>query len=197
MPFLRPQFKAEWLIVGLGNPGREHSRTRHNVGFWVVDAFARKYDLKWIHSISDSAVAVGRIGEYELALAKPRTYMNASGRSVRPLLRRFSIDPTRLIVVQDDLDMAVGKLRLRDRGSSGGHRGISSIISDVGADTFYRIKLGIGRPDPKDAADYVLSEFSPDQRDDIDDAVDKAVAMIEECLAQGPVVKAAPVGLAE
>lgn len=182
-PFVRTS--VQHLIVGLGNPGREYARSRHNVGFLIVDAVARKASLRFSHRWSQAQVAVGRVADREVALAKPQTYMNLSGDSVRGLLRQLRLDPAALVVVYDDLDLPVGRLRFRERGSSGGHRGVQSILERLGTDELARLRVGIGRPDPRDAADYVLSEFTPEERPVVEEAVERAVSALETYLTEG------------
>lgn len=186
MPIFRGAPAAAKLVVGLGNPGREYARSRHNVGFMVADALARKSGLRFGHRWSGAHVAVGRIAGVEVALAKPQTYMNRSGDSVRSLLRRLGLSPADLLVVCDDLDRSFGRLRLRERGSSGGQRGLQSIIDRLGTDEFARLRVGIGRPEPSEAAEYVLAEFSPEERAQLRDVVDRAVGAVETWLAEGP-----------
>lgn len=173
------------LIVGLGNPGREYTRSRHNVGFVVVDALARKWQLQFTHRWSKAQVAVGVVAGVPVALAKPQTYMNASGESVKDLMRRFGLRPEQMIVVCDDLDRPPGKLRLRESGSAGGHRGVQSTIDRLGSDGFARMRIGIGRPRPEDAAEYVLAEFPTEDRPTMSEATERAVAALECYLTRG------------
>lgn len=192
MSFLRPRasesLPVERLIVGLGNPGREYSRSRHNVGFMVVDELARKWGLKYAHRWSDAQVAVGRAGAHGVSLAKPQTYMNLSGDSVKGLMHRFRLEPDALIVVYDDLDLPLGRIRLRERGSAGGHRGVQSIIDRLGSPDFARVRVGIGRPEPKDAADYVLAPFDDAEREDLREALARAAEAVAVCLDEGVTV---------
>ena len=176
---------ATRLVVGLGNPGREYARSRHNVGFMAVDDLARRFSLRFGHRWSQAHVALGRIDAVEVALAKPQTYMNLSGESVRGLLRRLRLGPGDLLVVYDDLDLPFGRLRLRERGSSGGHRGVQSIADRLGTDAFARLRIGIGRPEPWEAVDYVLAEFSAEERQQLRDVLDRAATAIETCVVEG------------
>ena len=173
------------LVVGLGNPGREYSRSRHNVGFMVADELARRWGIRYSHRWCDAQVGVGRAGRLGVAIAKPQTYMNLSGDSIKALLRRLRLGPSALIVVYDDLDLPLGRIRLRESGSAGGHRGVQSMIDRLGTADFYRVRLGIGRPDPRDAADYVLAEFSPAERDDLKDVVARACDAVALALEEG------------
>jgi len=173
------------LIVGLGTPGREYARTRHNVGFLVADRLARQAGLKFTHRGSQAHVATGSFGGTPIALAKPQTWMNNSGDSVRGLARRLGLKAEDIVVVYDDVDLPVGRLRLRGGGSSGGHRGVKSIIDRLGSDAFARVRIGIGRPEPRDTVDYVLSTFDREEQALIDDAVTRAVNAIEALLTAG------------
>jgi PTH1 family peptidyl-tRNA hydrolase len=175
------------LIVGLGNPGGEYSGNRHNVGFRTINRLAKRHGIEL--SISgQAALGRGRIGEHEVALAKPRTFVNKSGDAIWNLIKRLDIDDAReLLVVYDELDLPVGKVRLRARGGSGGYKGLKSIIDATGTDEFARLRIGIGRPvvngeptwDPEHVANYVLSDPPPDERKLLDEAVDRAVEAIE------------------
>ena len=154
------------LIVGLGNPGPRYARNRHNIGFQCVDLLARRHQLDMGRLQHRASVGNGwltrRDQRCKVILAKPLTYMNASGQAVGPLLRFYQIEPEDLIVVHDDLDLESGKLRLRRNGSSGGQRGIQSIIQHLGSQEFHRARIGIGRPPGRmDPADYVLQDFTP------------------------------------
>lgn len=156
------------MIVGLGNPGPRYSHNRHNIGFQCVELFAQKHnialDRMQLRAQTGSGV-VARHGERQkVLLVKPLTYMNASGEAVGPLARYFRVDPPSILVIHDDLDLALGKLRLRANGSSGGQNGIRSIINHLGSQEFARARVGIGRPPPRmDPADYVLQDFSADE----------------------------------
>ncbi|ADU96271.1 aminoacyl-tRNA hydrolase [Thermovibrio ammonificans] len=163
------------LVVGLGNPGREYEKTRHNVGWMVLDRLADKLGV----SLNREKFK-GLYGEYrgengKVILLKPLTYMNRSGESVSQFLRYFKIAPEEMVVVYDDLDLPLGKLRLKPKGSSGGHRGVESIIRELGTSNFPRLKVGIGRPARKEeVVDYVLSPFGREQWPAIEEAVDRA-----------------------
>jgi len=174
------------LIVGLGNPGREYQRTRHNVGFVAVEALAERWRLTFNRQRARAEVAEGTVGGYKIILAKPQTFMNNSGESVRPLLKLNNLTPNNLLVVADDLDLPFGRLRLRDKGSSGGQRGIRNIIDQVGTDQFPRLRIGIGRPPPgMDAVDYVLQSFTASQAIELKSIVDRAVDGVETVLNHG------------
>lgn len=177
----------EWkIIVGLGNPGRQYARTRHNVGFHCVDALAQEYGLSFnTQSRVRAQVATGRIAGTKAALVKPMTYMNLSGEAVRAALAYYRAEPSDLLVIYDDLDLPLGRVRMRPAGGSGGHKGMASIIQAIGTDRFARIRIGIGRPSHGDAADYVLDDFSEDERIDIAQAIDRALLGIRLWLEEG------------
>ena len=180
------------FVVGLGNPGGEYAANRHNVGYWTVNRLARRHDID-LKTSGQAALGQGNIGDRDVALAKPRTFVNKSGIAVWNLVKRLKLDDAReLLVVHDDLDLPVGKVRLRARGSHGGNNGIRSIIDTTGSDQFRRLRIGIGRPvvngepsyEPDVVADYVLSDPPPDERDLLDEAVERAIEAIEVTLAE-------------
>jgi PTH1 family peptidyl-tRNA hydrolase len=174
------------LIVGLGNPGKEFSTHRHNVGFQVVDALASAHGLAFSRRKGRARVAEGRIKDRCVVLAKPQTFMNQSGRSVRRLSQAYKIPPERTLVVYDDLDLPLGRLRMRPEGGSGGHRGMRSILESMGTQGFARLRVGIDRPPGRmDPADYVLEAFGKDQQALVDEVLPKAVMAIECWLEEG------------
>jgi PTH1 family peptidyl-tRNA hydrolase len=165
-----------WLIVGLGNPGREYERTRHNAGFRAVDLLADKLGCKIDRLKYQGLYCQTTYGGRKLFLLKPQTYMNLSGRSVLQLSAYFNIPPQRIIVLFDDISLPPGRLRIRGDGSAGGHNGIKSIISEVGSQDFPRVKIGVGgkaHPD-QDLADHVLSGFSAKEEKDLQSALERA-----------------------
>lgn len=166
-----------FLIVGLGNPGRQYEHTRHNAGFDVMDALAEKYNISISESGHKALFGKGMIGGQKVILAKPQTFMNLSGDSVSTLINFYKLDPTQeLIVVFDDISLAPGNLRIRKKGSAGGHNGIKDIIAKTGTDQFERVKVGVGeKPAGWDLADHVLGRFSPEDREKFEDAVKDAV----------------------
>jgi PTH1 family peptidyl-tRNA hydrolase len=174
------------LIVGLGNPGKEYAAHRHNVGFQVVDALARTYGLAFSHRRGLARIAEGRISNRPVILAKPQTFMNLSGKSVGRLSRAYRVPPEQVLVIYDDLDLPLGRLRLRAEGSSGGHKGIRSIIDSLGTQAFPRLRVGIDRPPGRmDPVDYVLQPFDRDQKPFVAEAMARAVAAVECWLAAG------------
>lgn len=174
---------GEYLIVGLGNPGPEYARTRHNAGFDVCDRLADRH-RDW-RRVRDALIWQGEVDGVSVTLLKPRTYVNASGPAVGRALDSAGLSVDRLIVVQDDLDLAFARVRLRHGGSSGGHRGIDSILRSVGGADFLRVKIGIGRPPPEmDPAAYVLQRFAASEREAIDDAFDRAADAVRALLTR-------------
>jgi PTH1 family peptidyl-tRNA hydrolase len=176
------------LIVGLGNPGMEYQFTPHNLGFLAVDRIAEKYGIRVSNRNCKALTGRGRIGEVEVVLAKPETYMNLSGSSVREIVSELEIDPQKdMIVIYDDLDLPYGSIRVRERGSAGGHNGVQSIISALGTQEFLRIRIGIA-PEFKlnDGASYVLSQLKKSQLPVVDQALDEAAEAVKIILGEGP-----------
>ncbi|WP_280772225.1 aminoacyl-tRNA hydrolase [Salipaludibacillus daqingensis] len=168
------------LVVGLGNPGKKYDRTRHNVGFEVIDKCQERLKIELDQSKFKGAYGFSRVNGKKVFLLKPLTYMNLSGEAIVPLMNYFKIDKEDLLVVYDDLDLPPGKIRLRQKGSHGGHNGIRSIIQHLGTDQFNRIRIGIGRPDQGIAVpDYVLGSFSPDERQKVEVSLDKSAEAVE------------------
>lgn len=165
-----------FLIVGLGNPGRQYEHTRHNAGFDVMDALAEKYNISISESGHKALFGKGMIGGQKVILAKPQTFMNLSGESVAELLHYYKIDPEEeLLVIFDDISLAPGNIRIRKKGSAGGHNGIKNIIAHLGTQEFPRIKVGVGAKPPKmDLADYVLSRFGAEEQKIMDEAFGEA-----------------------
>jgi PTH1 family peptidyl-tRNA hydrolase len=174
------------LIVGLGNPGREYADNRHNVGFRCVDHLASAHGLSFNRRQRQASIAMGLIEKRAVILAKPRTYMNKSGRPVSSLARYYRVPLDRVLVVYDDLDLPLGTTRLRPSGGSGGHRGMKSIISQLGSRAFPRLRIGIGRPPGRmDPADYVLQDFSEEETILLERTLDQATAAVETWLIEG------------
>ena len=153
------------LVAGLGNPGREYERTRHNVGWLVLDELARRHGGSWRSKFSGSLADV-RLGDLRLALLKPETYMNDSGRSVGAAVRFFKVEPEQVLVVHDDVDLEAGRLQARAGGGLAGHNGLRSLAQHLGTQDFLRLRIGVGRPgrgDARPVSDWVLSPFAPDE----------------------------------
>lgn len=169
------------MIVGLGNIGTRYDETRHNTGFMVVDQLARDYHLGAFTHLKQEAVAVsGVINGEKVMLVKPTTFMNDSGRAVGPLVDYYDIDLDDLVIVNDDLDMPVGKVRLKTHGASGGHNGLKSIISVLGTKNFNRVKVGIDHPQHGTVISHVLGKFSKEERPKFDQAVEQAEHALED-----------------
>lgn len=173
------------LVVGLGNPGRKHARNRHNAGFMTVTRLAKRHELALARQKGKAKIAQGTIAGQRVILAQPQTYMNLSGESVAALARFFKISPHRVLVVCDDLDLPLARLRLRPGGGSGGHKGLKSIIERLGTQAFPRLRIGIGRPVHGDPMDFVLQNFTADEWIEADAALARAVEAIEHWLAHG------------
>ena len=173
------------IVVGLGNPGNQYKDTRHNIGFLVVDELARRWNTPSWKRRYDAEVSEHRaIGP--VLLVKPQTFMNLSGNSVREAAKFYKTPSTDIVVIHDDLDLPAGRLRIRERGGSGGHRGIESMLSKLGADDFVRVRFGVGRPpEGWESADYVLGRFAPDEQALIKEAIDKAADAVEAILKEG------------
>ena len=173
------------LVVGLGNPGREYARTRHNVGWLVVDELARRHGGAWRSKFNGSLTDV-RIDGHKVALLKPETYMNESGRSVQAAARFFKVEPGAILVVHDEGDFDLGRLQARKGGGLAGHNGLRSIAQHLGTADFLRLRIGVGRPergDPRSLADYVLANFEP--HDDAEAIVASAANAVELLDAEG------------
>ena len=175
-----------YLVIGLGNPGREYAQTRHNAGFLLVDALAARLGVRFRRLQFKALTTDTRYGEAKIILAKPQTYMNLSGQAVGSLMRFYKIPPERLLVAYDDLDLPLGTVRLRPKGGHGGHKGMRSIIERLGTQEFPRLRLGIGRPPGRmDAADYVLQPFAPAELEAMSIAFDRGVEGIFRWLDEG------------
>ncbi len=182
----KPAGPVAWLIVGLGNPGRQYAGTRHNAGFHVVDRLAAAGGLHFDEQRSHAMLARGRIEEVGVALLKPQTYMNLSGEAAGAVARFFKVPPERTLVIFDDLDLPLGALRLREQGGAGGHRGMASVIAHLGTRDFPRIRVGIGRPAgqmPPEA--YVLQDFSTDEKSLMEQTYERAVEAVRVTLREG------------
>jgi PTH1 family peptidyl-tRNA hydrolase len=173
------------LVAGLGNPGREYGRTRHNAGWLVLDELARRHGGSWRSKFSGSLAEV-RVGELRLALLKPETYMNESGRSVGAAVRFFKVEPEQVLVVHDDVDLEPGRLQARAGGGLAGHNGLRSLAQHLGSQDFLRLRIGVGRPgrgDPRSVADWVLSPFTPEE--DAEALIARAADAVETIATDG------------
>jgi peptidyl-tRNA hydrolase, PTH1 family len=176
----------DWLIIGLGNPGPEYEFTPHNLGFLVVDRLAVRHRMMVTRPECKSLAGVGRIGSADVVVAKPQTYMNLSGSSVKPLLDKLELGADRLIVVYDDLDLPWPSLRIRPKGSAGGHHGMESLIKHLGTNEFARVRLGVDPGHPvKDNVDYLLTPLKSGLRKDMDPLLDLACEAVETIIADG------------
>ena len=175
------------LVAGLGNPGPEYADHRHNIGFQVVEALARSHGLTFSRRKEIKAhVAEGQIAGRAVLLAKPQTHMNLSGRAVGRLQRAYEIPPQQILIVYDDLDLPLGRLRMRPEGGSGGHKGMRSIIDVLGTQAFPRLRVGVDRPPGRmDPAEYVLRPFDKEQQALLDEILERAVAAVECWLVDG------------
>ena len=173
-----------YVIVGLGNPDKKYEHTRHNIGFDVIDALADKYNISVTDKKHKALCGSGVIEGMKVLLVKPQTYMNLSGESVAELVNYYKLDPeSELIVVFDDISLEPGNIRIRKKGSAGGHNGIKNIIANLGTDHFMRVKVGVGeKPKNWDLADYVLSPFTKDERPLVNLAIEHAAKAIEQML---------------
>ncbi len=168
------------MIIGLGNPGKQYEKTRHNIGFRVIDEVCDRLNAPPMQSKFNGMYTTIHRPEGKVMLVKPLTYMNLSGECVRPLMDYFNVEIDDIIVIYDDLDFSPGELRLRQRGSAGGHNGMKSLIAHLGTDKFNRIRMGIGRPTTgMNIADYVLSSFSKDEKLLIEDTIKKGADACE------------------
>lgn len=173
-----------WLIVGLGNPGSKYARTRHNVGFMVLEELGERHGFSFSER-KDFRIAGGSIGGVGCTLLEPLTFMNRSGAAVKKVMEKVSAPMERLIVIHDDLDLDTGRVKIRRRGSSGGHRGVESVIQSIGAREFVRVKIGIGRDPFLPVEAYVLSRFAREEAPLLREAIKKAADSIESILADG------------
>lgn len=171
------------LIVGLGNPGRSYARHRHNVGFKVVDELAERHELAVRKRAFDAITGKGLVGGVDVMVAKPQIYMNRSGYSVGPLFGYFKCDEDDLIVIHDDIDLDLGRIKVAKGSGHGGHNGVRSIIEELGFADFIRVRVGVGRPPAyMDPADYVLQAFAKEERETADATIGRAADVVEDLL---------------
>ena len=174
------------VIVGLGNPGPEYSGTRHNAGFWCIDALADRHGITLGRRNRSAIIGEGEIEDESAVLVKPRTYVNRSGAAISYLKARYSLPAEKLLVVCDDINLAPGKLRLRRKGSAGGHNGIKSVIEAAGSQDFPRLRIGVGRPpEGTGQIEHVIGPMDPGDREVVDDAVERAADAIACLLSEG------------
>ena len=176
-----------YIIVGLGNPGKEYANTRHNIGFDVIDRLAEEENICVLEKKHKAIIGKGYVAGQKCVLVKPHTYMNLSGESVRDVIDYYKVDETtELIVISDDISLDVGQLRIRKKGSAGGHNGLKNIITHLGHDIFCRVKMGVGeKPKGYDLADYVLGHFTKQEREIMDEAAKKATDAIRMMITEG------------
>lgn len=175
-----------WLIIGLGNPGKRYRLTKHNVGFRIVDRFAENKGIKLKRRLGKFQVGEGRVGTERVVIAKPLTYMNRSGVVVQKLIKELGIPLDHLVVVHDDLDLGCGRIKIKEGGGHGGHKGVSSIIEQVGSPDFLRVKVGIDKPErPDEGADYVLAPFDNEQLPLMEESMEQAAKAIESIIVAG------------
>ncbi len=179
--------KYDFLIVGLGNPGKEYEKTRHNAGFMAVDKITEKFGAGSVKTKNKAQIMDCRIGGKKVLLVKPQTYMNLSGEAVGPLARYYKVPPQNVFVIFDDISLNVGSVRLRKKGSAGGHNGIKSLISHLGTEDFPRLKIGVGaKPNPDaDLKNHVLGGIPKEQLNDFEKALENSVLAVEEMLESG------------
>lgn len=179
---------VDWLIVGLGNPGPEYEKTRHNVGFRVVDRLAEDAGVKIDRAKFRALTRTAELAGQKVLLVKPQTFMNNSGEAVQLAAMFYKVPISHILVLSDDISLPVGKIRVRPEGSAGGHNGLKSIISRLGSQDFPRVKIGVGaKPHPDyDLADWVLSRFSPEEEKTLAPALDHAAAAVLELIRNGP-----------
>jgi peptidyl-tRNA hydrolase, PTH1 family len=175
-----------FLIVGLGNPGRRYDGTRHNIGFDVVDELARRHRAEWEAAPRGVEALVARWRLAETVFVKPLTFMNLSGQAIVGLLQFYKIDPAGLLVVVDDVNLELGRLRIRSRGSAGGHNGLKSALAAIGSEEFARLRIGVGRGDGRrDLADHVLAKFDAEERTIVAETVSRTADAVELFIAEG------------
>lgn len=174
------------IVVGLGNPGKKYERTRHNAGFQVVDRFSKENNIELDNNCCRSLIGKGKIDDEDIIVAKPLTYMNNSGEAVRCLLEVFGVSTKNLIVICDDINLPIGKIRIRSKGSCGGNKGLDSIIKTIGTQIFPRIRIGIGpSPSKGDTVDFVLSKFKRSEIRTLKESIIKASEAIECIITEG------------
>ena len=175
----------DFLIVGLGNPGVEYANTPHNLGFMVIDRLAESHAIRVSRKENMALVGLGTIKGKQVALAKPQTFMNLSGPSIRGLLERYELQPDRVILVYDELDFPWGTMKIKPKGSAAGHKGAKSVINALGTSNFTRVRLGIHPEHPVDGEEFVLRPFKKSQMQEVDEVVARGCAAVESIIAEG------------
>jgi len=180
------------LIIGLGNPGLRYTRNRHNAGFMCINYFARQHGIPWDKKQGKARVGMGEVSGVKVMVARPQTYMNSSGESVSLLVKRYKVELNDLIIIHDDLDLPLGKIRIRHDGGSGGHKGMKSIVASLGSPDFIRLRVGIGRPTDAESnrseaeiIDYVLSDFTPGEKRVISEIMPRVSDALTCLLSEG------------
>lgn len=169
-----------YVVVGLGNPGKQYDKTRHNVGFDVIDILAKEYNISVTKIKHKALIGEGRIGSEKVLLVKPQTYMNLSGETLIDIYKYYKVDLNNIIVVYDDIDLDVGKIRIRKKGSGGTHNGMRSIAKCLGSTDFPRVRVGVSKPMPgQDLADFVLSRFRKEEAMDLESGLEKAYRALD------------------
>lgn len=177
----------EWCVVGLGNPGRKYALTRHNAGFCVCDALSKRWGFSLSKKLFKTQLGFTSYAFKKVLVVKPQTYMNLSGESVKSLMGYFSLSPEQLLLIYDDMDTPKGRLRLRKKGTPGGHNGLESVLSHLGTNDIYRVRVGIGRPDENnmDNVDYVLGVVKGNEKKLLESAVHAACEAVEVVIEHG------------
>jgi PTH1 family peptidyl-tRNA hydrolase len=173
------------IIVGLGNPGKEYKNTRHNIGYMVLEELASRYSIEKQESKFDAIIGQLRIKGEKVLLVKPLTFMNLSGQSVQPLVHWHKLELTDLMVVYDDMDLPLGTIRIRAGGGNGGHNGMKSIAARLATQEFSRVRIGIGRPEEREAVDWVLSRFAAGEKEQVEQAIKNAADALEKWITTG------------
>ena len=174
------------VVVGLGNPGPEYAGTRHNAGFWCIDLLSKQHDISMERRHRSAIIGEGEIGDKRVILVKPRTYVNRSGAAISYLKARYALPTDKLLIVCDDINLLPGRLRLRRRGSAGGHNGIKSVIEAAGSQDFPRLRIGVGRPpEGRGQIEHVIGPMEPEDRETVDEAVERAADAVACLLSEG------------
>lgn len=174
-----------YIIVGLGNPGKQYEDTRHNVGFNAIDILAEEYGISVTKMKHKALIGEGRVGTEKVVLVKPVTYMNLSGESLAEIYNFYKVDTSNIVVIYDDIDLDVGKIRIRKKGSGGTHNGMRSIVKCLGTTDFPRVRVGVSKPEPgRDLANFVLSKFAPDEMVGLKEGLKKSVLAIDSIIRE-------------